>query len=338
MHGGVEQGLARLTTFLKLAKFPNERPEDPHRFEGIIGAKLIVEQSFSDFGHPDLLILLDYEDERKGAVFIEAKVKTAQNAFWLITDEWEDFLQSLAAQRSSSNLFQQLYRKMRLRTILRKPNEFDVNASVPSGWSRGQNPVVLEAAEKLRDYCERSWYLMIVPEGPATMSAFAGGTLRDFNAAELTYKMPDWCAERCGYLCWHDLDVYCALENNHQNWPGVIRNFKRNKGQIYGANAENAQGIGNIEMLLDAVTTAQRALLLVSAENGGEMAQGPLLLALRLENANVLRAQKASVNRACDQIGIPRMLPPGFVAGNARMHGIRGDRAAIRDYLNINNV
>ena len=53
--------LSRITDFLSLFNFPGQ-PTQPS-FSGIRAATLLVEQSFSDFGDLDLLILLEYDQE-----------------------------------------------------------------------------------------------------------------------------------------------------------------------------------------------------------------------------------------------------------------------------------
>jgi hypothetical protein len=83
-----------LKAFLDLCEFPllGDKPD----FSGLKEATLIVEQSFSDFGDLDLLILLDYRDGRKRAVLAEAKVATDTGNPVTIQDQWDDFHAYLA--------------------------------------------------------------------------------------------------------------------------------------------------------------------------------------------------------------------------------------------------
>ncbi|OFV68089.1 MAG: hypothetical protein SCAL_000729 [Candidatus Syntrophoarchaeum caldarius] len=50
----------------------------------------MIEQSFSDFGDADAVILVNNQGDKE-AVFIEAKVKTSQKPYWSILEEFEDF-------------------------------------------------------------------------------------------------------------------------------------------------------------------------------------------------------------------------------------------------------
>ena len=49
-------------------------------------AKLLIEQSFSDFGDLDALLLLTHDGKRL-SLFLEAKVKTIHTSVWSIDEE-----------------------------------------------------------------------------------------------------------------------------------------------------------------------------------------------------------------------------------------------------------
>jgi hypothetical protein len=95
--------------------------EQPN-FSNIKNAKLIVEQSFSDFGDLDLLILLDHNrpsgdsnSPTKQAILIEAKVSTDTNYWQTLEDRLGEFMRLIAdGEGGTSNLFVQLHRKVRL--------------------------------------------------------------------------------------------------------------------------------------------------------------------------------------------------------------------------------
>ncbi|RXG62551.1 hypothetical protein ES695_21510, partial [Candidatus Atribacteria bacterium 1244-E10-H5-B2] len=77
-------------------------------------AKILIEQSFSDFGDADLVLLVN-NFKSKQVIFIEAKVKTCQRACWNILEEFEKFKEGIEKDEvCSSNLFVQLYHKVRL--------------------------------------------------------------------------------------------------------------------------------------------------------------------------------------------------------------------------------
>lgn len=76
---------------------------------------VLVEQSLSDFGDADAILLLD-TGGKKTAVFLEAKIKPAQTKSWTLDRQFELFRQgcSTEGELNSSNLFTQLYHKARL--------------------------------------------------------------------------------------------------------------------------------------------------------------------------------------------------------------------------------
>jgi hypothetical protein len=194
----------------------------------------VIEQSFSDFGDADAILLLDTE-ERKTAVFIEAKVKPSQTQQWRIQHEYAKFEKGVEppAQVSSSNLFTQLYHKVRLvqaaqcsdyRQILRQGIPFP-SCSTKSIRKIGLNPVVLRALEEIRPYLNHVIYLGLIPDTPANVAYFLEAGL---PPAELP-DMPGWDTSSWGFLCWHDVNEFCQQEN-------LLRTqavLKFNSGQIW---------------------------------------------------------------------------------------------------------
>ena len=132
-----------LQTFLgRHCHFPFARPAPD--FSGLARATLVVEQSFSDFGDLDLLILLDYSDGRKRAVLAEAKVATDTGCPATIRDQWDDFLAFLGGDATkTSSLFVQLYRKVRLMEQVSDLNTRLRPDAASRRWSLGNNRVVL---------------------------------------------------------------------------------------------------------------------------------------------------------------------------------------------------
>ena len=105
-----QNNLGLLNGFLSLISFPYGNKV---RFD-INEAKVLIEQSFSDFGDADSLLLLDSGQNRQ-CVFAEAKVKTSQQGSWSIKREFDIFEDGIKRNEvSSSNLFVQLYYKVRL--------------------------------------------------------------------------------------------------------------------------------------------------------------------------------------------------------------------------------
>ena len=215
-------GLRLVQEFLGLITFPFSQPN----FAEVQGATFIIEQSFSDFGDLDLLILLDGPVEQ--AVLVEAKVKTAQTNEWSIAAQWAAFCDLPQAVAKTSNLFMQLYRKMRLVHAIRSSEtSLEPNGRAPKS-SLGQNAVVKTAADRLRDYCGNTWFVSLIP-GPKADT-------QEYFARELVKPIPDlphWDHRRLGFLNWGELEKHC--QERPRDWPTMLENFAYNQGQIYGA-------------------------------------------------------------------------------------------------------
>src|SRR3990172_2974404 len=59
---------------------------------GLTDAHVLIEQSLSDFGDADAILLLD-AGTSKAAVFLEAKVKSSQAELWTLKREFGNFKQ-----------------------------------------------------------------------------------------------------------------------------------------------------------------------------------------------------------------------------------------------------
>jgi len=143
-----KNNLELFNEFLSLISFPYDSV-----YFNVNDAKILVEQSFSDFGDADSVVLLD-NSQSKQCVFIEAKVKTSQRKTWSIEKEFETFIEgSNQGKVSSSNLFVQLYYKVRLIKALQNKTLFQKGVSFPECLLTkskrvrkiGNNKVVLEA-------------------------------------------------------------------------------------------------------------------------------------------------------------------------------------------------
>jgi hypothetical protein len=220
------EGLERLREFLGLSTFPFESPKPD--FKRVQHATIIVEQSFSDFGDPDVLFLLDDADGRKHSVFLEAKVKTCQKGVWLITDEWSKFISALhcPTDKVKSNLFVQLYRKLQL-VRHAKGQKLDPDV-ISRRWRIGTNNVVLRAARILAPYAMNSEFLALVPDSPDNVARFFSEKLA--SPASEANRLPAWQKDRMGYLTWSQVEARCR--ENPASWSGVLENFRYNLGQI----------------------------------------------------------------------------------------------------------
>jgi hypothetical protein len=223
-YGG--DSLGRLREILGLCRFPNSAVQ-PDLAE-IRGAKIRIEQSFSDFGDLDLLILLD--GRVKQAFFIEAKVKTYQSRHWRVAAEWRAFTEMLRkSQVPKSNLFVQLYRKLRLAHRACHPDDPPAADGISRRWLVGDNAIVRRAAEELSDYCGNMWFVGLIPD-PVSAEADVIACLRSVGRY-VHPTLPAWDATRWGYLLWERVEQACRA--CPERWPETLLNFGYNRGQVY---------------------------------------------------------------------------------------------------------
>jgi len=200
-------------------------------FSNMQGAEVLVEQSLSDFGDADVILLLHGAGWRR-VVFIEGKVKPFQTRSWTVHADWGGFLDRKKGHLDSSNLFTQLYHKVRFISALRDEgiDALQRGVAFPACSTKalrklGSNPVVLHAAEMIETYAQEALYVAVVPGSAAN--------LKDFYTNELVTCLPTdvtgWSTEGWGFLAWEQVEKYCrqhGLEN-------TVRVFEFNKGQIY---------------------------------------------------------------------------------------------------------
>lgn len=213
--------LKLLRDCLQLCSFPDRKPS----FDDFRSAKFLIEQSFSDFGDLDLLILLD--GNRKQSVLLEAKVKTYQSNSWTVQKEWTAFKRSPVP---TSNLFLQLYRKMRL---LRKLQDMESTLeadAIAARWSLGKNGIVRNAAIELSQYCSEAWLVALVPDGKANVHQ-----LFQTQLSSPPPHLPDWQTTNVGYLTWEELYAHC--KSQPYDWAHTLGNFEYNGGQIFAPEA-----------------------------------------------------------------------------------------------------
>ncbi len=216
-----------LNDLISRATFPFSRSQPQ-----VGDAEILIEQSFSDFGDADALVLLNSDTTQRSAIFIEAKVKSYQTRDWKIEDEFSQFRSGLTTKANSSNLFTQLYFKYCLVRALREGGMPALQRGVPfPSWSSrklrkiGSNKIVLRATELLQRNVGRTFFLAFVPDRIDRVSTFFH-TL--FAKADIDETI-SWDIETLGYLTWAQIGEFCEV-NNLRRTLGV---FEFNKGQIY---------------------------------------------------------------------------------------------------------
>jgi hypothetical protein len=214
---------ARLAALVSRATFPHTERCPPGG-----EATVLVEQSFSQFGDSDAVIV--YTDQ-PSLVFVEAKVKTWGAKEWSIGQEYSKFVSGLQTEVSSSNLFAQLYFKYRLVGALRsRDSSLLTGVEFPEWSSRrrrkiGANQVVLRAVDCLRSGIDEVFYLALIPERTDRVATFFDATLDGGRVKGVT----DWDMSMCGYLTWDQVAEFCA-ENSLRHTLAVLA---FNEGQIF---------------------------------------------------------------------------------------------------------
>lgn len=218
-----------LRGLLNLVKTPGGASEHG----AIDGAVVLPEPSLSDFGDADAVALLHGAGGRC-AVFLEGKVKASHKASWTLQEEWNKFRAGVPVPHGlpSSNLFTQLYHKMRFVSALRCVGIPGLQWGVafpPCSTKQmrkiGHNPVVLRATRLISTYLQRVQYVAVVPDTPQGAELFFRETLPGLSPDDL----PGWDACRWGYLCWSEIECFCR-RNGLANSVQVL---EFNDGQIY---------------------------------------------------------------------------------------------------------
>ena len=212
-----------------------ERTTFPHTPErpAIDEPEVLIEQGFSDFGDADAVILGVAPNRSRTCIFCEAKVKSygrIEKEF----DRFESFLQDKKRpyrDKRSSNLFTQIYHKMRMVQELSKEDglkALEKGIGFPE-WSTkgirkiGKNNVVQKAAQKIKDSMDKVFYLMIIPDcDPRVAALFATLPQQRLD------NIPGWDVSHIGYITWPRIKGWCQ-DVKLQNTISV---FDYNKGQI----------------------------------------------------------------------------------------------------------
>jgi len=194
-------------------------------------ATVLVEQSLSDFGDADAVMLLRGGDGPL-AVFVEAKVKASQTAAWRIEEEYQQFVEGTATKVNSSNLFTQLYHKVRFVGGLKRGGiaELEHGLPFPPSSTRarrkiGHNPVVKRAAEQIQPFLDQVRYVALVPDEPERVAGFFTATL----ATSAPRGYDEWNTHDYGFICWSEIESFCHA----RGLGNTVRVFEFNEGQIY---------------------------------------------------------------------------------------------------------
>jgi hypothetical protein len=210
--------------------------------------EILVEQSFSEFGAADLVLLNRWKGKENGfSIFIEAKVKAGNKKICKRLQEFTDNViikkEKPSEKLRSSNLFAQLYLKMRLVEELEKQNrtsqsdqeilEIIVNEpvwltkSATNHRSLGKNAVVQNAAKKVLGYLKSCFFIAIVPDSNKDITSFCS----EKELKNLTNIASGWRNDRFALVTWND--IYQLCKDNEKCFKNTLKVFDYNKDQIY---------------------------------------------------------------------------------------------------------
>lgn len=218
---------ALLPEFLSWFEFPGVSSA----LASITSATILVEQSFSGFGDLDLLVLLESAQAKPSAFLIEAKVSTDTSSWLTIDDRWEEFRSMLnGREASTSNLFVQLHRKVRLIEFLCGNRGTFAPDKLASG-TIGDNQVVKKAAEKLAQHLRRdgnAFFGAIVPDDQDSLLTF----MRDTVVGEwVRSSLETWNCQNWRFLSWQ----FICSKTTSGPWQRTRTSFEWNCGQIFRA-------------------------------------------------------------------------------------------------------
>lgn len=207
-----------LKAFIKLISLPESIDiEDANDFE------IIIEQSLSQFGDADLIIIAHCNNNKKKVLFFEAKVKTTQGN-WIIGDQFAKYNVNNEKKGYykgySSNLFYQLYlKKLLIDNHSSIVNDGIVEDKLEKKRSIGGNVIVKNAAKMIGEGTSY-YYIGIIPTMDDDIKAFLNNnndSLKDNFGKELYF------------LSWKTIKDFCEKEKLQK----VLKVFEYNDGQIY---------------------------------------------------------------------------------------------------------
>lgn len=176
---------------------------------------ILIEQSLSDFGDADLIIMYTTSNKRVAA-FIEAKVKTWSTKKWTISSEYRKF-NDTSYKYNGSNIFRQLsLKKALVENFDSAKSGITISDSRVCGKKKtkktGDNSVVQEALNKIRE-ADHFVYIGIVPDSPE-------------NINQLKPEDSESCIK---FIPWSTIFNF----SEHEKLKNALLNFDYNSGQIY---------------------------------------------------------------------------------------------------------
>lgn len=172
---------------------------------------LLNEQSFSDFGDSDLVIVIEY-NKQKIVIFVEGKVKTYNPNSYHLKKEFEKISKNRHYKQVSSNIFAQLYYKYLLTQI--DVNKAFISSQIGKEVKKlGKNQIVINAYEQYIKDASEYHFVAILPDTDNFLSYC---------------KQLDFMPIK---------NIHCKswkqIEELFNDCPCVKQTFEYNEGQIY---------------------------------------------------------------------------------------------------------
>lgn len=206
-----------ITEFIKLIPVLSEidQPDD---------YDILLEQSFSQFGTSDLIVIAYYNNPKKKLIlFFEAKVK-ANKKNWTLNKHFEYFNSLLdykekhdkilngRAPHYASNLFYQLYLKeFLIRNIENLDNNIPKKDILNISRKIGNNEIVKKAVEMLKGVRPNCYYIGIVPS-------------MEKQCMKLNFN-----EQMIHFLSWNKIEDFAKANELNR----LLDIFQFNRGQIY---------------------------------------------------------------------------------------------------------
>lgn len=219
----------------------NEKP----RIESPVGCRVFLEPSFSQFGDPDAVVMIESAGGGRHCIFVEAKISN-QRRHWSLSEQYERFVKNSSEHKKqdSSNLFTQLYHKMRLvgadikdrRVYGEYEKALQAGIVFPESSTKkrrkiGTNKVVLRTLKTMHPWIlntENVWYLALIPAAPELckpdFSKCPGGDQGG------KYAHTGWDTGHLGYITWPDVREFCRLTSELKR---VVKTFDHNEELIF---------------------------------------------------------------------------------------------------------
>lgn len=207
-----------ITEFIKLIPVLSEIDE-PDDYD------ILLEQSFSQFGTSDLIVIAYYNNPKKKLIlFYEAKVK-ANIKNWTLDKHIKDFncqiankeerdktLNGRVLKNNASNLFFQLYLKeFLIRNIENLDNNIPKKDILNISRKIGNNEIVKKAVEMLKGVRPNCYYIGIVPS-------------MEKQCMKLNFN-----EQMIHFLSWNKIEDFAKANVLNK----VLDIFQFNRGQIY---------------------------------------------------------------------------------------------------------